>query len=348
MVYLFLNADEYLADRRLSELKHSLGDAEMAGLNTSELGAGGLRALDLLAQASMMPFLTERRLVIVRGFLDALDKRMAQSKSADSAAHQEAAQLLVGLAQAPESCDLVFVDEGVDKRRGLWKGFTIPKGEDKPERKIAGLEALIAQKQVRSEGVAAPDAKALPGWLQAHCKARKIAIDGRAIQILAEYVGPNLRQLDNELEKLVTYAAGRSVTGEDVKLLVSDASEALIWALTDALSQRDGRGAMRTLWELRSGDAHPIYLLTMIARQYRLLIKVKEAMRSSNSEDEIARRIKESSYPVKKAMTQVGKYSFAELEQILERLLEADYAMKTGADANTEIDLLIAELTQKR
>lgn len=28
-----------------------------------------------------------------------------------------------------------------------------------------------------------------------------IAIDGKAVQTLADFVGPNLRQLDNELEK---------------------------------------------------------------------------------------------------------------------------------------------------
>jgi hypothetical protein len=31
----------------------------------------------------------------------------------------------------------------------------------------------------------------------------------------------------------------------------------------------------------------------------------------------------------------------------MDRLVVADYAMKTGADPQTEIDLLIAELTQK-
>jgi DNA polymerase III delta subunit len=57
--------------------------------------------------------------------------------------------------------------------------------------------------------------------------------------------------------------------------------------------------------------------------------------------------VRESPYPVKKAMQQAGSYTFPELVDLMDRLVMTDYAMKTGADAETEIDLLIAELTQK-
>ncbi len=176
-----------------------------------------------------------------------------------------------------------------------------------------------------------------------------ITIDGQAVQLLANFVGPNLRSLANELQKLALYAHGRTITAADVRLMVSDNSEGLIWDLTDALSQRDGRKAMRSLHDLRRGDVNAFYLLTMMARQYRILIKVKDAMnRGGNNENEIAKDVKESPYPVKKAMQQCRGYRMEELEEILDRFLRADFAMKTGADAETEIDLLVAELTQPR
>ena len=46
-------------------------------------------------------------------------------------------------------------------------------------------------------------------------------------------------------------------------------------------------------------------------------------------------------------MEHVAGYTFQELVDLLDRLVVADHAMKTGADAETEIDLLVAELTQK-
>lgn len=329
-------------------MKRAVGDAEMADLNMATLRGEQTSAAAILGEASMMPFLAERRLLLVYGYLDHLDKRLAASKTADSAAHSEAARFLTELVDVPATCDLVLIDSAVDKRRGLWKGFTLPATEKAPARKVEGLEALSKSGKLTLEELNTPDPRNLPGWIQSYARTRNIAIDGRAVQTLADFVGPNLRQLDNELEKLATYVGQRHITVEDVKLLVSDASEALIWDLTDALSQRNGRRAMQSLYELRKGDANAFYLLTMIARQYRIMLKVKAAMRrGSGSEFDLAKMTEEKPYSVKKAMTQANNYSLQELIAIMDRLLEADYAMKTGTNPEIEIDVLMAELTRK-
>lgn len=345
MITLLLNPDEYMASERLAKFKAALGDAEMADLNTEEVDGRRTSAGEILGQAGMMPFLTPQRLLIVRGFLGHLDKRMAQSKSPESAAYTEAAAFLTGLGDVPETCHLVLIDDSVDKRRHLWKGFK----RDKAGPKVAGLADLVKAKTLSLEELNTPDARNVAGWIQRRATQKEIAIQGQAVQMLGTFVGPNLRQLDNELDKLAAYASGRAISGADVRLLVSDASEALIWDMTDALSRRDGRKAMQALYELRKGDANPFYLLTMIARQYRLILQVKEAARSlGNNENAIGKHIGEHPYPVKKALAQSRSYSFDQLEDILEQMLEADHAMKTGAEQETTIDLLVASLTQRR
>lgn len=347
MIYLFLNCDEYLIAQSVAKLKAELGDTEMADLNTTVLDGPKTDAGDILGQASMMPFLAAKRLVMVHEYLSHLDKRMSASKSNGSAAHQEAAQFIEGVANLPESCDLVLFESGLNKSKRLWKGFTVEL-DNGESRKVPGWPDLIKQKVVTLQELSAPDPKMLPGYVQQRAQQKEIAIDGRAVRLLADYIGANLRQIDNELEKLACYARGRAITEDDIKLMVSDASEALIWNLTDALSQRNGRSAMRSLHELRRGDASPFYLITMIARQYRIIIKVKEAAKSVNgNEYDIAKAIKESAYPVKKALQQSRKYTFPQLDTIMHKLLESDFAMKTGADPETELDVLIAELTSK-
>ncbi len=347
MVYLFLDCDEYLATQRIRELKAAVGDAELADLNITEWEGAQTNAGDILGQASMMPFLALRRLILVRGYLSQLEKRISASKSTESAAHGEAALFLNGLGNVSDTCDLLLVENGVDKRRVIWKGFRIKHQEG--EREVPGLQALIAAKTVSQEVLTTPDAKALPSWIQQRARAMQITIEPRAVQLLASYVGANLRQLDNELEKLSLYVGQRAISTDDINLMVSDASEAMIWNLTDALSQRNPAKAMQALQALRRGDAHPIYLLTMIARQYRVILKVKDAMQThaGANEFDLSKVVRESPYPVKKAMQQASGYTFSELVDLMDRLLIADNAMKTGADPETEIDLLIAELTQK-
>lgn len=297
----------------------------------------------------MMPFLSERRLIIVRGLLDALDKRMGASKSAESAAFQEAAHLLTSLHTIPDTCILVLVDNSVDKRRGLWKGFVQSASGDRPERKIDGIDALIKAKVIEAETLTTPDPKTLPGWLQARARTRNIAIEGGAVAVLCDFVGSNLRQLDNELEKLALYADGRPITPQDVRAMVSDASEEMIWNLTDALAQRQPAKAMQALRELQRNDQNPIGMLSAIARQYRMLIEIKSVMAAGQSNKfDIAKQLGYAAFPVEKAMRLVNQYTFDELEHAMERLLEADVAMKTGADQNTEIDVLVAELSVRQ
>ena len=67
-----------------------LGDPEMADLNMVTLDGPKTSAGEILGYAAMMPFLASRRLVLVEGYLQHLDRRMAQSKSTDSAAYVEA------------------------------------------------------------------------------------------------------------------------------------------------------------------------------------------------------------------------------------------------------------------
>lgn len=349
MNYLFLDCDEYLTSQRISELRAGLGDAEIADLNMVALEGPKTSAGEILSYAAMMPFLAPRRLVLVEGFLQHLDRRMAQSKSFDSAAHREAEELTIGLSQTPETSDIVFVDGKLDKRRALWTGYRRTSDDAGGDVRVDGLGALVKSGVIQSESLGTPDSRSLPGWVQRQAKDQHIDIDRQATASLANFVGPNLRQLGNELQKLAVYASGRTITSADVRLMVSDASEALIWDLTDAVSQRNAKGAMLALHALRRGDANPFYLLTMIARQYRIILKVKDAMSAVGrpNEHDIAKQVGESPYPVKKAMQQAGAYSLEELEGILGRLVETDFAMKTGADQDTEIDVLIAELTQR-
>lgn len=142
MVYLHLNCDEYLSTQRILQMKRTLGDTEMADLNTATLQGEKVNAADILGEANMMPFLAERRLLLVYGYLDHLDKRMAASKSADSTAHHEAARFLAEISSIPDTCDVVLLDSAVDKRRVLWKGFTTCGNGESPSTQGRGVGSL--------------------------------------------------------------------------------------------------------------------------------------------------------------------------------------------------------------
>lgn len=126
-----------------------------------------------------------------------------------------------------------------------------------------------------------------------------------AVVLLATFVGRNLRQLDNELEKLALYAAGCAVNAQDVRAMVADASEEMIWKLDrrPLPAQRRQGDACPARAVLERSGAH-YWSAGAIVRQYRLLIQVKTMMNNGvMAADRIAEAIgeKKSTFPVEKA-----------------------------------------------
>lgn len=343
MVHLFLNCDEYLASREIAALKAALGDPEMASLNITEVQGEKSNAAEILAQASMMPFLSERRMLIVTGYLAHLARRLKASKDESGAAWQEAAAFLGALPTLPETCDLVLIEPTLDADSQLRKGLSV--GEGAAKRRVPGLTDLAKQEGIRAHSLKTPQEREMPDWVRTRAAELKIAIAPPAAQLLAQFVGADLRRVGNELEKLATYAGKRTITADDVRLLVADTSEQKFFHLTGAIENRDSKQAFRVLNELLNEGQPAIMLLAAITNRMRKLIQAKVALEKRLPATEVAKAAGVSESQVRYLVEAVARYSYAQLDDIMERLLAANVAMVTGGDQTTELELLVADLT---
>ena len=190
-----------------------------------------------------------------------------------------------------------------------------------------------------------PAAGELPRWITDRAKKHGGSIEFAAAQRLAVLIGGDLRRLDSELNKLITYVnAQRSITEKDVNLLVSDASTSSVFDLVDALGKREGKRAVHELHHLLDQGENPLGLLAMIVRQYRLLILVKEMQGRNLSPDAMAKELGQHPFAIKKINEQARNYrDIAQLEAIYRRLLEIETEIKTGQTGDVlALDLLVA------
>lgn len=106
-----------------------------------------------------------------------------------------------------------------------------------------------------------------------------------AMAELVNRVGPNLRALANEVEKLSLYAGERKeITLADVQLIVTRQKHARAFALAESLGDRDLPKLLRTLdeelWEMRLDKSRSeIGLLYGLISKIRVLILLKELRR---------------------------------------------------------------------
>ena len=164
---------------------------------------------------------------------------------------------------------------------------------------------------------------------------------------LVAAVGPNARLLNSELVKLATYCGERTVRAEDVRALVGEARKANVFAMVDALGQRQTGVALRELRRLLAEGDHPLRVMAMVIRQFRMLLQVKELSEGGAPPEEISRpkdrgRRRE---PCQGCRRQARNFSFSQLEQIYGRLLEWDLQVKTGVrEPEAALELLVVEL----
>ncbi len=339
MIYLLHGPEDLLRAERIAALRAVLGPAEMADLSATWLDGRKVSISELIHHADALPFLTPRRLVVVEELLAQLDKRLKagksrKGKSSKSAAQTDQEQLLAYLPAAPESTDLVLVESKVVGKRDAVHKLLIEMAREK-KAEIAVCEA--------------PPQQELAGWVTRRVQQKGATIERAAAHELATFVGRNLRLLDNELEKLISYRAGEGpIRREDVRLLVPYAQEANIFDMVDAIGRREGAVAVRLLRELLRDGAAPLYLLAMIVRQFRILIQVADQIGQGLDKFAIAKAIGLHPFPTGKAMQQVRQWRLSELEAVYDRLLETDLAIKTGKlPDDLALDLLVVELSQR-
>jgi DNA polymerase III subunit delta len=330
MFFLIHGDNEFEISERVADFKQRIGDDSMRDLNITVLDGRKTTLSEVQHAADSIPFLADKRLVIVERLLARLASRNPKDGS-DDAPSGAAKDFLNGLVayvpRLPDTTRLVFVEfQPLNAKHPLVKLAQQQKGKTNIEcRQPAGGE--------------------LPRWITDRAKQHGGSIEFAAAQRLAVLIGGDLRRLDSEINKLITYVnAKRSITEKDVNLLVSDASTSSVFDLVDALGKRDGQRAVHELHHLLDQGENPLGLLAMIVRQYRLLILVKEMQGCHMAPDAMAKELGQHPYAIKKINEQARHYrDIAQLEAIYRRLLEIETEIKTGQTGDVlALDLLVA------
>lgn len=346
MFYILHGVEEFTRSEEVHKLVAQVVADGMGDLNIARLDGRKLGPDELINACNTMPFLTNRRLVIVENLLQRFDPRGRSAGEATSPTDPDAVEpstavesgyaskLAAFLPQIPPTTRLVFTENKT-------------LGRNNPIIKLAGQVEGSYVREFKP-----PDESGLSAWIRQRAKHKGPGIAGDAAVLLASFVGADLRLLDQELEKLAALAGyARPIGVEDVRALVSAAHDANIFAMVDTLGLRDGKRAMQQLQELLASGANELYLLAMIARQFRLILSVKDLAQSRGlKQEDIRKELRIShSFIVEKLARQGQLFSMDELEAILRRLLEIDQAIKTGrSEGALAVELLVLEICRQR
>lgn len=310
-------------------------DPAMNDLNTTRLDGRSSSLDDLRMAANSMPFLAERRLVIVAHPLTGLEGESNKTKRE---------RFVQFLDELPPTTTLALLIEDQGKNRkfnGQWTfvwealhgSHWLRKWLKQQPERARMVEFLLPRKGE------------LAAWIQREAAAQGGKFAPDAAQALAACVGDDTRLASREIEKLLTYAdRARPVSAADVDLLTASTGQSDVFQLVDAMAQGSRGSAQHMLHELlRQEDPERVF--PMVVRQFRLLLQAREVMEEGGGLDEFEQETATNHFVADKVFAQARRFSFEQLKDIYRWLLRMDEAQKTSRmDYDLSLDLLIPEL----
>lgn len=189
----------------------------------------------------------------------------------------------------------------------------------------------------------APKAREMPRQLVAEAKWLGFGLEPAAARMLVERMGTSSVRLRNELERLALWAGeGGQVTAADLDAMVSDTSEAAVWALSDALLERDSAKAASIAERLLSQGENVTGLIYGLASRLR-----KACAAAAQLEDGVPAKQVESSlgmhpYAARQLVARLKGTSVESLHEATMALADLEVWCRGGADYGDDLALTLA------
>lgn len=321
-LYLIHGDDPYRARLRAAELVAALstGDdrpSDLRAQRSTDLGDRlGVTRHDARTAEPAMIELSGRS----QGLFDAVDELRIVVVE-----HAEALHDTGVVARFPVEAGLVLVSESKIATRARRPA----KARASLDTAAADLPSVVEEAGGVIEHIARLGPGELGGWIAARATLLGVELGPEAITALAGAVGGDSARVDQELAKLGAFAAGATVTGADVRALVSGAIETDVFQLTQAVVRHDTRTAIGRLEALLADGQAPQQILALLLWQFRVLL-FASAMKTNADAERMAKAIRSSAYAIGRWQAFARGVARADIVRAYEVLYATDLAIKTG------------------
>lgn len=306
-LYLCYGTEKYQISEFTERLTEQLVDLDNREFAVVHMDLSETPVEVMVEEAETLPFLVERKLVIVQAA-----PLFAAGKEGGKIEH-DVDKLLAYMGNPAEYSVILFIvnNEKLDERKKTVKTV-------KAAGQVIPFMPLGASELVQ--------------WVVREAGKRKCRILPQAAEALIASSGVQMSVLSGELDKLSLYAGkDGEITSAAVEQLVAKTTEQNVFAMVEDIANLKLDRAMNTFYELLKQKEEPIKIAALIARQFRIMLQVKELGKLSYSQQQIASQLGLHPYAVKIAGEQARKFSQADLSLALSRLAQLDFEMKSGS-----------------
>ena len=310
-IYLLYGEEAYLKKQYKEKMQGAMVPAGDT-MNYSYFEGKSVNVNEVIDLAETMPFFAERRLIVLE------DTGLFKSASPELADY---------IKEMPDTTYMIFVESEVDKRNKLYKAV---------------------QSKGRVVELGRQDEATLIRWVAANIKREGKSVSENTVRHLLSKVGTDMENIQKELEKLCCYAMDRdSITIEDVEAICTTQITNQIFDMVNAVADKEQKKALQYYYDLLALKEPPMRILFLLARQFKLLMEVKDMDQKGYGRKEIAEKTGINPFVVGKYQTQSKAFQTKELRSIIEDSVETEECVKTGKLTDTlAVELFIVKYSK--
>lgn len=305
-VYLCYGPEKYKMREFIQVLTDLLIEPEHKEFAVSKFDLSEISLSAVLEDAETLPFMVPKKLVIAKNALF-----FTGAKESSKIEHH-LDRLTDYLKSPAEHTVVVFTVDAdkLDERKKIVKA-------------LKDIEAAVPFLSL------SPDE--LQQWVAKQAQQLGFTFTGEAADQLILYTGGNLQSLSAEIEKISLYVGiGAEASVDVIDQLVARSTEQNVFILIEDIVNVRLERAFVILEELLKQREEPIKIAALIARQFRIMLQVKELSKQGYSQQQMASQIGLHPFAVKVAEGQARKYDIEKLSRIMSQLADLDFQMKTG------------------
>lgn len=293
-IYFITGEEDYLRDAAIKEILNRAVDPATKDFNLNVFQGGDVDIKQVVNQIRSFPMLGDRRVVLVRN-VDQMDT-------------------------ASQKILAYCVDQPADSTVLVLEASSLPAKSP--------LLATLKKKKVLYEFRTLYEDK-IQRWIQVYLKRQGKEIEKGAVHDLIEIVGLDLKQLSNELDKLVLFCGSQKIIkNEDVHSVIGISRQFNIFELQKALGQKNLNKTLRILYRMLVQGENPAGIIVMITRYLTILWKLKIQSRGTLKKSDIAKEIGVPVYYLDEYISAAQNYSESQLGTAFHYLRMTDLHLK--------------------
>ncbi len=315
MFYLLFGEDNYRSKKKLSQIIKQYKDKNKSCLSLFFFSyEKGVNFSDIELATKQTSMFSEKKLIIISGLFSA-KKLEDQNNILD----------LLKKTEHHEDIFFIFYDFKILASNKLLKYLK--------NKNIDQIQEFKLLKGVK-----------INNWINREFSKHNIRIEKDALNLLIDCVGSDIWRIQNEINKLSNFCQLKKVVNfKDVSLLVQSKQDLNIFQTIEAIASKDEKKALELISaHIKKGD-NELYILSMIAYQFKSLLTIKDLINSGKDYEKISKELKIHPFVLRKNFKQAMLFRASDLKNIYNKILETDLAIKQGANPQLEIELLVLE-----